>query len=79
VRRVGRGAAAGFARGSEVDLILDPEPLAGTGAFLLAAVLETVLGLYTTANSFTQTVSRTRPGEGVLKRWPPRAGEMQLL
>ena len=79
VRRVGRGAAAGFARGSEVDLILDPEPLAGTGAFLLASVLEAFLGLYTTANSFTQTVARTRPGEGVLKRWPPRAGEMQLL
>ena len=79
MRRVGTGASAGFARGTEVELVLDPDQFTGTGAFLLASVLEVFLGLYTSANSFTQTVARTRQGQGVLKRWPPRAGEMPLL
>ncbi|MEX2208187.1 MAG: type VI secretion system baseplate subunit TssF [Myxococcota bacterium] len=79
VRRVGTGINAGFARGTEVELVLDPDQFTGTGAYLLASVLEVFLGLYTAANSFTQTVARTRQGQGVLKRWPPRAGEMPLL
>ena len=29
-------------------------------------------------NSFTQLAARTRQGEGLLKRWPPRAGEQVL-
>jgi type VI protein secretion system component VasA len=37
------------------------------------------LGLYTAANSFTQTTARLRQGDRWHKRWPPRAGEMQLL
>jgi len=79
LRRIGRGSDSGFARGTEVELSLDPEQYVGTGAFLMGAVLETFFGLYTSANSFTQTVARTWPGAGVLKRWPPRAGATQLL
>ena len=79
VRRVGTGINAGFARGTEVELTLDPDQFTGTGAFLLGSVLEVFLGLYTSANSFTQTVARTRQGQGVMKRWPPRAGETPLL
>lgn len=79
VRRIGRGSDSGFARGTELELSLDPEQYVGSGTFLMAAVLETFFGLYTSANSFTQTVARTWPGEGVLKRWPPRAGATQLL
>jgi type VI secretion system protein ImpG len=75
----GRQSGAGFARGTEVELTLDADQFTGTGAFLLASVLDVFLGLYTAANSFTQTVARTRQGQGVLKRWPPRAGEMPLL
>ena len=79
VRRIGTGINAGFARGTEVELTLDPDQFTGTGAFLLASVLEVFFGLYTSANSFTQTVARTRHGQGVLKRWPPRAGVTPLL
>lgn len=68
-----------FARGLEVTLELDESKYAGSGAFLFAAVLERFLGLYTTINSFTQTVVLGRQREGVLKRWPPRAGEVPLL
>jgi len=79
VRRAGIGPRAGFARGTEVELVLDPELYTGSGVFLFASVLEAFLGLYAAANSFTQTVARTRLREGVLKRWPPRAGEKRLL
>jgi type VI secretion system protein ImpG len=79
VRRVGEGERCGFARGSEVELLFDPDQYAGTGVFLFASVLEVFLGLYTSLNSFTRTVARTQLREGVLKRWSPRAGEIPLL
>jgi type VI secretion system protein ImpG len=52
---------------------------AGVGVFLFACVLERFLGLYASINSFTQLIARTRQGEGVLKKWPARAAETQLL
>jgi type VI secretion system protein ImpG len=76
VRRVGPGA---FARGVEVELRIDEDAFPGGGAFLFASVLERFLGLYTSINSFTQTVALPRQGDGILKRWAPRAGEIQLL
>lgn len=79
VRRAGRGSAAAFARGIETELEFDPAQYTGTGVFLFASVLERFLGLYTSVNSFTQTVARVRQRPGELKRWPPRAGEIQLL
>ena len=79
VRRTGIGGQAGFARGTEVELVFDPALYTGTGVFLFASVLEAFLGLYAATNSFTETVARTRGREGVLKRWPARAGEKRLL
>ena len=46
---------------------------------VLASVLERFLGLYVSINSFSQLVARTRQREGILRRWPPRAGERTLL
>ena len=68
-----------FARGLEVTVELDETKFAGSGVYLFASLLERFLGLYATINSFTQTVAVVRQREGVLKRWPPRAGDMQLL
>jgi type VI secretion system protein ImpG len=79
LRRVGRGRDAGFARGVGVQLDLDEERFQGSGAFLFASVLERFLALYTSINSFTQLEARIRRGSELLKRWPPRAGEVQLL
>ena len=76
VRRVGPGS---FARGVEVELELDEASFPGGGALLFASVLERFLGLYTSVNSFTQTVARSRQGDGILMKWAPRAGEIQLL
>jgi len=69
----------GFCRGLEVTLELDEEKFIGSGVFLFAAVLEKFFGLYTSLNSFTQLVAKTRQREEPLKRWPPRAGEQILL
>jgi type VI secretion system protein ImpG len=77
--RTGSGPASGFCRGVEVTVELDEEKYIGTGVFLFASVLERFLGLYTSLNSFTQLVVRTRQGEGVLKKWSPRAGEQVLV
>jgi type VI secretion system protein ImpG len=79
VRRIGQGAESGFARGVEVELTFDPSQFTGTGVFVFASVLEAFLGLYCSVNSFNQTVARIARREGVLKRWPPRVGEKQLL
>jgi type VI secretion system protein ImpG len=69
----------GFCRGLEVTLELDEEKFVGSGVYLFAAVLEKFFGLYTSLNSFTQLVAKTRQREELLKRWPPRAGEEILL
>jgi type VI secretion system protein ImpG len=69
----------GFCRGLEVTLELDEEKFIGSGIFLFAAVLEKFFGLYTSLNSFTQLVAKTRQREEPLRRWPPRAGEQILL
>jgi type VI secretion system protein ImpG len=79
VRRAGQGSHAAFARGIETELEFDPAQYTGAGVFLFASVLERFLGLYTSVNSFTQTVARVRQRPGELKRWPPRAGDIQLL
>jgi type VI secretion system protein ImpG len=63
----------------EMVLEFDPTQYTGSGLFLFASVLERFLGLYTSVNSFAQTVARVRQRPGDLKRWPPRAGEIQLL
>jgi type VI secretion system protein ImpG len=79
VGRTGTSAASGFCRGVEVTVEFDEEKYVGTGVYLFASVLERFLGLYASLNSFTQLVARTRQGEGVLKKWPPRAGEETLV
>jgi type VI secretion system protein ImpG len=79
VGRSGTGPAGGFCRGVEVTVAFDEEKYVGTGVYLFASVLERFLGLYASLNSFTQLVARTKQGEGVLRRWPPRAGEQALV
>jgi type VI secretion system protein ImpG len=79
VGRTGGPTASGFCRGLEVTIEFDEQMYAGVGVFLFACVLERFLGLYASINSFTRLIARTRQGEGVLKKWPARAAETQLL
>jgi len=77
--RIGSAATGGFALGVEVTATFDEKSYVGTGVFLVASVLERFLGQYVSINSFTQMVAKTVQGEGVLKKWPPRMGEIPLL
>ncbi len=71
--------ASGFCRGLEITIEFDERKYVGTGVYLVAAVLERFLGLYASVNSFTQLVATIQQREGILKKWPPRAGEHPLL
>lgn len=79
VGRVDATVPAGFCRGVEVEIELDPHKYVGTGAYLFACVLERFLGMFTSINSFTQLVLRAKGSDCTVKKWPPRAGETQLL
>lgn len=80
VRRLGADAWRGFCRGTEVELVLDADAYPDCDGFLLATVLDRFFGLYTTVNSFTQTVLRRhRHKETPWKRWPPMSGSRPVL
>jgi len=51
----------------------------GSGAFLLASVLERFFALYASVNSFSQLVIKSSQREGEWRRWAPAAGEQAVL
>lgn len=79
VRRIGEHIGAGFVRGLETTLTMDEEEFVGSGMFLFASVLERFFGLYSSLNSFNQTVLRTKQREEDVKIFVPRTGEQVLL
>jgi type VI secretion system protein ImpG len=68
-----------FARGTRVEVELDEEQFTGVGAYTFSAVMDVFLGLYTSMNSFSQLVVKTKQRKRVLKQWPPRAGRKILI
>jgi len=66
-------------RGTQITVELDESQLAGTSAYMFASILEQFFGVYCTLNSFTRLVAKLKGKDGVLKRWPPRAGEKALV
>lgn len=70
-----------FARGRKVTIDFDEGLYSGGGIYLLAAVLERFLGLYSSMNSFSKLVARVRSKQKLytLKEWDPRAGQKPLL
>jgi type VI secretion system protein ImpG len=82
VRRMGDDAWRGFCRGTEVILTFEDKAVLGSGAFLLAAVLQRFFALYASVNSFVQLSVRRRSEKGsgrLWKTWPPVGGEQPLL
>jgi type VI secretion system protein ImpG len=77
--RVVSESGISFVRGTRVEIELDEEQFVGGGVYLFASVLEHFLGLYTSLNSFSQLVARTRQRKEVVREWPPRAGQTVLL
>ncbi len=68
-----------FARGTRVQMEFDEDEFVGGGVYLFAAVIEHFLALYTSLNSFSQLVARTRQRKAVMKEWAPRAGQAILM
>jgi type VI secretion system protein ImpG len=77
--RVRSEYGVGFARGTRVEIEFDEDQFSGSGAYLFASVLEKFFGLYTSMNSFTQLVARSRQRREVLEEWAPRAGQSILI
>ena len=77
--RVASEYGVGFARGTRVEIEFDEEQFSGSGAYLFASVLEKFFGLYTSMNSFTQLVARSRQRREALEEWAPRAGQSILI
>lgn len=77
--RVASEHGVGFARGTRVEIEFDEEQFSGSGAYLFASVLEKFFGLYTSMNSFTQLVARSRQRKEALEEWAPRAGQSMLI
>ena len=79
VRRVGEEAWRGFCSGTEITLVFDESLYVGTGAFVLASVLNHFFALYASTNSFTQLKIESQQRKGVWKQWPPMVGERVVL
>jgi type VI secretion system protein ImpG len=79
IARVPGGGVGAFCRGTDVAIEFDESRFTGAGLFLLASVLEHFLGLYCSINSFTRTSVSVKGRPGLLRKWPPRAGEKILI
>jgi type VI secretion system protein ImpG len=77
ISRVTSDTGVAFCRGTDVTLEFDDDQYVGAGVFLLASVLQRFLGLYSAVNSFSRVTAKTK--KGVVKQWPPLAGEQILL
>jgi type VI secretion system protein ImpG len=79
VSRIISNHGVAFVQGVQVNIEFDEAEFVGSSVFLFAAVLEAFLGLYSSINSFSQLVARSKQRKGYLKQWPPRMGEQILL
>ena len=76
-RRLPLPGPVSFGRGLQITLGFDEALFAGTGVFLLAAVLDRFFARYVTINAFTECVL-TSSSRGDIKIWPPRIGQRHL-
>ena len=77
-----RAPAAGLdaiCHGVEVTMEFAQERFSESGLFLLGAVLDRFLGLYSAINAYSRLTVTVRGRSGVYRRWPPRAGDRTLL
>ena len=68
-----------FCRGVDVTIDFDAQRFSGSGLFLLASVLERFLALYCSINSYTRLTATVQGRPGVLRKWPPRAGDRHII
>lgn len=77
--RVMSGGHSGLAGGIEITVEFDEQRFTGNSLYLFASVLERFMALYSSINSFTRFVATVKGRDGVLRKWPARAGERVIL
>jgi type VI secretion system protein ImpG len=77
-RRIPVPGPVTYGRGLEVTLTCDDAAFEGSGAFLLASVLQHFFARYVSLNSFVETVLRTLERNEVA-RWHANPGKRPIL
>lgn len=77
--RVMSGDRSGLASGIEIRVEFDEQRFTGNSLYLFASILERFMALYSSINSFTRFVATIKGRDGVLRKWPARAGERTIL
>ena len=78
VRRIPGSGPMAVGRGLGITLSMDEGPFGGSGAVLLASVLERFFARYVGINGFTETTLRASD-RGEVMRWPLRLGTRPVL
>ena len=78
IRRIATSGPIAFGRGLEVSVLFRESGFAGSGVYLMGAVLERFFAKYVSINSFTETVLTTVE-RGEVKRWTARPGKRGIL
>ena len=78
IRRIPGSGPMAAGRGLGLTLTVDEAPFGGSGAVLLAGVLERFFAKYVTINGFTETTLRCTD-RGIVHRWPLRLGGRPVL
>ncbi len=78
VRRIPGSGPVAAGRGMEVTLTIDEAAFGGSGAVLMAAVLDRFFAKYVSINAFIQTRLRC-PDRGDVMRWPIRFGQRATI
>jgi type VI secretion system protein ImpG len=63
----------------EIELTVDEQAFVGIGLSLFVAVLDRFFALYFHDNSFTQLVVVSAKSSEILKKCPPRSGDIALV
>lgn len=79
VRWLGEPGRRGFVQGVEVDVTLEHARFEDCSAVLFCSVLRHFFALYAAVNTIVQVRLRMSDLKGVLKEWPPLAGNQALL
>lgn len=78
IRRIPGSGPLAAGRGLGITLTMDEAPFGGSGAVLLAGVLERFFAKYVSINGFTETALRCTD-RGEVMRWPLRLGTRPVL
>lgn len=78
VRRIPTQGPITYGRGLEISLTCDDAAFEGSGAFLLASVMQHFFARYVSVNSFTETALSTLERNEVA-RWPAQLGKRQIM